>query len=746
MSLGLDLIFFYFTSKKIKRFKLSFQEDIFNIINDKMSFQIPENVFKHGKDKAVISIILYDFSNKYQSFKFNLYYGKNVAYIQLDELSRRVFEIIFQNMKEIKIIKEKNEFKELDNLGNKDRERLTLINYENTNLEINGKVFDLWYIISNNSLEKNIESNQISILDLENNKFIVKPIKERSEYDINFLKTNKDLLRDFESEFNGLLSESDNCKNIGEKIYEKYSIIKRSGSLDLNRDEDYLKEIFNNNNFLDIDLFWNYILCIFFLDNKDFIFKNTSSIQYFINKLKEMVENLKNLNNLALYEKIRVIYSSFCVLFMRGKNPINKFVEIELLNLHYIVTNEKKENSIMDRCYKFYESFTNLITEESAIFQYLLLIDGGSGYYKEENVYAFDLKNLNMIKSHLNQIFPKIILFCNIKNGDVALTDSNCGGIVINEFYITDIKNIDYNSSTLTQITEEEKNDIAMNLFLDLIHEVPGHKKYALSEEGNISPQKIFNKNKKLITLRHKRDYVPNDDENEYILTSDDNKYKGDSGHYLELCYGKYQDQLIIEILRKMKNKGKLIKYPELFTDDGKKLYEYVSLRKQIEENKIEFNFNSELSIYDDISQMKKKLENINLNKNIENKIENINYLNKGKRHRDEKKNEDNNDDKNKNKRKKFESNYLKLIDNEKIKGEKKQHENETEKNLSFEDVMYDRKKRIEYAEMEIDKRFKIEKGPRIKSSLLKLQRELDPNDPVYKYVSILLTSCYIKY
>ena len=117
------------------------------------------------------------------------------------------------------------------------------------------------------------------------------------------------------------------------------------------------------------------------------------------------------------------------------------------------------------------------------------------------------------------------------------------------------------------------------------MHEVFEHKKFALSEEENNSPIKIFNKKNEMVTLKYKYDYDPNDTKSEFILSS--RKRAGDSGHYLELCYGKYNNSLIIELLRNMKNKGKLIRYPELFTNDGKKLYEYVSLREQIKENNI---------------------------------------------------------------------------------------------------------------------------------------------------------------
>ena len=159
-------------------------------------------------------------------------------------------------MKNVKITVFGKEFKELDNLGNKDRERLTLINYYCGNIRINGRDIDLTSIVSQNSIESEITFNQISILDFENNKYIIQPIKEKSEYNVNFLEVNKALVLNFENNFNNFLnSDIWNYKNFGEEIKKKYQIIKNHGSLDLNRDDNYLNEIFNKNKFLNLDFF-----------------------------------------------------------------------------------------------------------------------------------------------------------------------------------------------------------------------------------------------------------------------------------------------------------------------------------------------------------------------------------------------------------------------------------------------------------------------------------------------------------
>ena len=112
--------------------------------------------------------------------------------------------------------------------------------------------------------------------------------------------------------------------------------------------------------------------------------------------------------------------------------------------------------------------------------------------------------------------------------------------------------------------------------------------------------------------IKYEGDFVENDNNSEYILTS--NNQKGDSGHFLELCYGKYENVLILKLLRDMKNKGKLIQRPDLFNDSINKLKEYVILRKVLEKRNIILNYDNVISIEQEIEVMKniiKKKENI---------------------------------------------------------------------------------------------------------------------------------------
>ena len=376
-----------------------------------------------------------------------------------------------------------------------------------------------------------------------------------------------------------------------------------------------------------MNLFWNYSLCKFFLDNTKEISENKEEIIKIISLLKKLKNEIDQIDEekLPLYEKIRVVHTSFSIIFF-GQNNILSINEINKLNIKYLIIDEKKNNSIIDRCYNFYENFVNSISEKNDIFPYLINIDSGFGFYEKDIIYTFDLKNLKMIKSHLMEVFPKVIILCNIEKGQKALTDSLTGGIILHEYYLPQYENFEYNQSNLLNITnvitENQKDDIAMSIFLFL---------------------KIFNKNNNFIELKYKYNYIPNDDNNEYILESNINEYKEDSGHYLELSYGKYKNnELIISLLRDMYNKGKLIKTPNLFTDQIEKLKDYVSLRMQINENKINFDFSTEIPIEKEIYLMRNEIKRIKSENNkieISNdlsptKIEKNEYIGKGKRKR----------------------------------------------------------------------------------------------------------------
>ena len=137
MSALIELNFFY-KNKNIDKYKLSFQKEIQNIIGNKIIVNIPDKIFKYGKVKHPMKITLFKINSDFiKEYNFNIYYGKNCAYVQLDDLYNNSYEIILRTKDNPHISYDDMIFNQLDTIENKDKKRLVLINYGSTFLKIN---------------------------------------------------------------------------------------------------------------------------------------------------------------------------------------------------------------------------------------------------------------------------------------------------------------------------------------------------------------------------------------------------------------------------------------------------------------------------------------------------------------------------------------------------------------------------------------------------------------------------------
>ncbi len=610
----------YFFGDLVDKFMyhLSFQKKFRPIKKKNKNYDIPESIFKNGKGKTTISITL-KFLNEEKEHKFFVYYGTNKVYIQLNILNDFSYEIIFKKTSDKTIQYKGKKFTQLDTMGNDKLERLVLINYEYNYLFINEFLFNIQATIKNNCSIINSNFYQLTELDLNNLQFIVKPIEDKDEFDVKFFEMNKEKINSFPNELEKLFESSDDeYDDTLKKLRETFSDLVKHKSLNFVRTNEYLNNIFEQNNFLDEQLFYDYFLCRYFLDNEnDFKKNNRYIIKSFLDYIDNTKDKILSIENVTKFEKIRALNVIFCT-----NAHFRRQEEITFLNLKVVNTPESEKNSIIYKVYNFFDEFIKGLSYDSIIFQSLLYLDGGIGFYKNEPVYCYDLCNLEMIKSHLKEILPEIIIFYSANNEEKAFTMAEFGGVCINETNL--LKNIKSSSSKKyinynfdTSLNEEEKDDIAMDIVIYLIHEVFGHKKFAFSENGINSPKKVVNSNNKIIGLKYKGGLIENDKENEYILES--NNEKGDSGHFLELAYGKYENALLIKLLLDMKNKGKLIYRPDLFTDSGEKLREYVTLRIIAKKKMINLNFKKDLTIENEIDAMKDMIKN--KDKNIKDEI-----------------------------------------------------------------------------------------------------------------------------
>lgn len=781
MSASIKLHFFY-VKKNIDRYKLAFQKEIQPIDKNIINIDIPEIIFKYGKDKRNMSITLYTAQTNIQKeFNFHVYYGNNSAYVQLDKLYYNSYEIILRNNEKLNIYGDENYFTELDTIGNIDKKRLVLINYGVTFLKINEINLDLHKITFENCQSISSSSFQLSEVDYKTSKFIVKQFQENKEYNFDLLIKNKDKLQNFADELFEVKDYKIDLYNKRiEEIFDDYNNIETYDNIYFNKTNEYLNNIFDKNQNYSLDLFFNYFLFLYFNEHKD-LFINQRTIQInFVQKLKELSDEIADIKGISKSEKISAVNA----LFLTNGN-LESLDDLIKLNVRYYYMKDiiENTNSILERVQIFLKQFIDGLNEKSVIYDNLLYIDGGSGYYKGEKVYTYDMTNLDMLKSHLREIFPKILIFCYMNNNEESFTTPEFYGIVLNEKFLLKnyennkfLKDFEYDREIINNyekitpdtITAEEFDDIAMNIIIDLIHEMMGHKKNSLTEPGNQSPKKIINKKNEIIELKYYKEIEQNNNNNindnsEYILTS--NNGKGDSGHFLELSYGKIDNDLVMKLLFQMKNKGKLIHRPDLFIDDGKKLKQFVYLRNFIKKNQIIYNFDNDMEVEDEIKEMEIL---INTFKNQENENKNKTKVNEEKKQvikeiktkeqkeviKDEEiieKKEKNKEFLNKKRNEKFNENFevpskrvkLNKIDLDENLCSIKDIENNMNntKELSFSERVKNKthKEVVEMCKKRVMERFNLKLDEKLRDNLIKLTKKLDKKDPYYEDLFIVI-------
>ena len=212
MKSTIEINFFYFQQKYVTKFKLPFMSLPENITSDKYNYDLPNDLFKFNKVKAVLTLILYS-NIEGQEYKFYVYKGANTIYVQLEFLFDTVFELIIKSSQIINLRLLTQKFDKLDTLGNKYRKRLTLVNIDNK-IIMDEKVLNFRNIFAANYNHKEISDSisgffQISF-EIDNEvkekkkriHFIMKNIEDKKEKDeerpdLKLLKSSEKSINDF---------------------------------------------------------------------------------------------------------------------------------------------------------------------------------------------------------------------------------------------------------------------------------------------------------------------------------------------------------------------------------------------------------------------------------------------------------------------------------------------------------------------------------------------------------------------
>ena len=368
--------------------------------------------------------------------------------------------------------------------------RLLLINISlSYSIDINNKLLSMEEIIISNEL-----SLQIFVADFLKGIFFHKKLLELANNNSFFdlYKNNKLKAKYFFQEIKELFE--DNKFNDTEylRILDKGNL---SNVLleEFNLPKKLLHDIYNNKEYFD------YIssCCLYFiLPNEKDREKEIRNIYNYFFDLKKKLEEDSNLEN---YMRIKIIIE-FSLLFDKKRN-------FELFkNFKYYSIKQSEKDSPLYNAITFLNDFIDNLDEKSPFIYPLILLDSGNYIYGQENAYSQGLINPHILKAHLKNIIPDILIFIYDESNifEKSFTNESLGTVVLNlaSKILSPLKNIDLDKYCQNR---DINTKLSLILFLTLFHEILGHKKVGYStkdDDGSdilISPKVFYDKKKKEI-------------------------------------------------------------------------------------------------------------------------------------------------------------------------------------------------------------------------------------------------------
>lgn len=609
-----------------KGYKIS--NEIYNF--EKNVINIPFNSSDAFEEKKIIDFQLLfkkNINKQSQCYRIPLYIGINKAYCFIDQQWWSTYDICCLD-KRVRIIYDKMELNELNYLENDTRTRIILIN-ASPFVQINGTIYLYSYIPFNEKMQ-NENSFQLAFFDDTYDSFSIKAISKEENSEefsiINVLKKEKDSINSFHDQLKELIDK---------KLYDSELYKNLLGEIELtrvknnfSRRKDILKEAFNENEKELYELFYKYILW-FICDIKYFPEKDDKDINIPVDVLykniKYFYEKYRDIEDLLNYQKILLFYSH--TLFFVQLNDEEKYKKSKL---EYINAKNVDNNSVFGRSFKFLKDFVKNLNSKSEVFYPLLLLDSGLYYNKDRSSYGFDFKNCDIVKKHLEDLIPDVFFVydnTDLLDDEKGFNFKGMKIIFLNRLNV--LKNFVGNPS-IEDKTAKNTEHYAMRVSKFFMHESFGHNKFIYQNEIGIdSPRHFFNKSKSFITMFPKPLKNTNIDySNDLNFFVEQDKYEGESGNFFEYFFGFYEDELILDLIYKIDNVGKLINNVIYFTSEKLDvLQKYIINKYILQKNKIEYFEKESTTLEQDIGEMDAliKEKNINLSENISQKKEMIN-------------------------------------------------------------------------------------------------------------------------
>ena len=220
------------------------------------------------------------------------------------------------------------------------------------------------------------------------------------------------------------------------------------------------------------------------------------------------------------------------------------------------------------------------------LFLPLLMIDSGVYYnHSGKEIYGFNMESCDNIILHLLELIPEV--FFEYQREPTLLAKEN--GLNYKGYGIIFInKNLIANENMKLDLEKDEYKDIktkrlfkhcAIKASKTIFHETFCHNKTLFNNNSIISsPKRFYNKDKKLVKIvPYNYRKVKNKKNVEYYKAIKNINAGGESGKFLEYFFGKYNEELIIDLIYKIDYIGNLFDYIDYFVkEDIELLKKYI--------------------------------------------------------------------------------------------------------------------------------------------------------------------------
>ena len=337
------------------------------------------------------------------------------------------------------------------------------------------------------------------------------------------------------------------------------------------------------------------------------------------NKYKYFIEYKKNLekdSNLEYYMKSMILLEFSCL--MELKENLEKFKSI---NFTYYNMKYASKNSPLCISNQFLKDFIDKLDDKSPFIYPLSLIDSGNFTYSKENIYGLGLINKDILKSHLINILPEIVITINDEDekDEQAIANKALGSVVINlaSPFLSPLRKVEINKELSNQ---DFSNKIALILFIEFFHEIFGHKKGGYSQKSNTilsSPNAFYDKQKRAILKLV--------DKNALFVRKNEVKIlrgcEHDAGHFLEYFIGECEYGFYIELIEMMIEDNVNLNFilnNELWNEKIEIMRKYIKLKYIIfRHNKNLLDTIKYKDINEEITDLEKKIKEKNIKLDI---------------------------------------------------------------------------------------------------------------------------------